>query len=695
MRASDRRDSYRFRVDRGTAVVRLAEGPAIEVQDLSGSGGCLIMKGELPGGETPLAATIELDSGERFPTQLQIVRRRSRAQGQVEVGARFAGLSRQALAQLSSFIVRQHVRSALDPARLLETESSLAITNPVFINNLFAPDPDSPQRMMYVIDGQVRLPVHLLVDGHHFRDGQRMVQARFAGDAARLVPGHAYTFVLAGPEALAVFESTCVRQRGKEVFIAVPTLVRQKGFRESPRVALPAGHLGLIAAHPRVPHSEIAAPVTDVAGRGICFIVPAGSDGLFPGDRLSSLQLQLPGGVSVQASGVIRSLRPRGESDQLSCGVELSRFATADDAVRWNQFVFRHTHPDLADGSGRAGEAWKVLEESRYVDLWVPVSQQARIRGEFIQTWAAPSAEVGQELLLAKEQRTIGLSAGSLAYPGTWILHHLGVAASESGRDTMNDASELIRGLLTRLRESASLEHFVIYAELGKRWNDRLYADFARRYAQSDKLIFQPSRVYRRDTRAPALLEVKPDDPVEIRPASPALWSALARHLRTASTRLEQRAYAFEEGRIDLDQFSNTCAAHGYERQRQALFALIDGQPVATLLAETGGEGVNVFGLMNTCRIIMMRDCIADISWVRHRLLAAAVAHYRAAGKRTFLLFDDEGDQDARALGFDIISPALRWLAHRDVIPVWAAYLKQLLTARTARAFPQPEREAV
>ena len=199
------------------------------------------------------------------------------------------------------------------------------------------------------------------------------------------------------------------------------------------------------------------------------------------------------------------------------------------------RFVFHQVHPDLVDGRGRADSAWQVLESSRYIDLWSSEPYRERIRREFIRSWSAPAPEVGHELILQREDRSVGVSAGSVAYPGTWILHHLAVAPGSDRREVqkvMQYAGQLISGILFRLRDLANLDHFVIYAEKGKRWNSRLYHDFAERYRSDDKLLCTSSRVYRRLMDAPTATPAAGPADLKVVRATRRLWSALARHLR-------------------------------------------------------------------------------------------------------------------------------------------------------------------
>ena len=579
-----------------------------------------------------------------------------------------------------------------DHGRLLATKGALRVTSPVFISNLFGSQPGARPQILSVFDGDVRLPAQLEVEGQRFEGDVRVVRASFIGDPARLVADRRYTFLLRGEDAVTVFDATCVSQRGSHVAFTVPAEVRQVGFRESARSPLsPKQPVKLRAAHPRIPGLEIEGVLFDVSSRGLSFVVGT-EQGLLPGDKLAGLCVALPEGEIV-ANATVRSLAPRGADHQVTCGLELSGFVRRRDAGRWQRFVFEQAHPDIGDVGHASGVAWQLLEESRYVEQWTPGPQRDHLRRKFMRCWKAPSRKVGNKLVLRKGGVPVGISAGSLAYPGTWILHHLAVTSGNGESDAVKvtqNANELISGLLRRLRDSAGLEHFVIYAEQGKRWNDRLYRDFSAGYGDAEKLLYTTSKVYRYQREVPVTPTLSESPDLKLVPATPALWSELATHLRATLSPLEIRALGFE-GNIDLQAFTRSVAACGYERTRQAYFALVDGKPVAALLAETGDEGVNVFGLLNACRIIWMQPGASDRTDIRARLLAQAVEHYRLLDKKSFVLFDDHADASVPVeLGFEAVSPSLCWVAHRDVIPAWTSYLKGLLVRTSSDSVKQP-----
>jgi hypothetical protein len=118
---------------------------------------------------------------------------------------------------------------------------------------------------------------------------------------------------------------------------------------------------------------------------------------------------------------------------------------------------------------------------------------------------------------------------------------------------------------------------------------------------------------------------------------------------------------------------------------------------MAAMFTESGDEGVNLFGLLNTVRIFSLTD-----GPVRPRLeqtlLSEAIEHYRALHKGAFLYLSEEEltpRLHLQSLGFELVSDGMRLLAHRNVIRTWVAYLGDLLCNRVNPALSsRPNRVA-
>src|SRR5262249_24468677 len=149
------------------------------------------------------------------------------------------------------------------------------------------------------------------------------------------------------------------------------------------------------------------------------------------------------------------------------------------------------------------------------------------------------------------------------------------------------------------------------------------------------------------------------------------LLSRLAAHLSATLPAIEVDALAYTKSELDLGTFALHCAMQGYERGRRVFFALEGTEPMAALVAENGGEGVTVSGLLTTCRFFAMSGTVERQQEAQRLLLDQAIEHYRTLEKREFLLLDDRPDVDQRVLsmGFALASPGVRWLVRRDVVP--------------------------
>jgi hypothetical protein len=107
--------------------------------------------------------------------------------------------------------------------------------------------------------------------------------------------------------------------------------------------------------------------------------------------------------------------------------------------------------------------------------------------------------------------------------------------------------------------------------------------------------------------------------------------------------------------------------------------------PVAALIAESGGEGVNVFGLMNRCFIVSLTTQPVSRP-AKAALLGKAEQHFDQLDKRQFV-FIDESDMDTAFVspsGFEFISEGMRFIAHKRVVPEWISHLANVLSLRQA-----------
>ena len=115
------------------------------------------------------------------------------------------------------------------------------------------------------------------------------------------------------------------------------------------------------------------------------------------------------------------------------------------------------------------------------------------------------------------------------------------------------------------------------------------------------------------------------------------------------------------------------------------LVAHYRGERRAALIAECGSDGVNVFGLLNSCRPFVFApfEDPAEEKAVARGLLAAAGEFYRSRGVDEYTLFaTNRSVAKAAAEGGRFVATGVRWLASCDLLAAWLSYVDDVLQVR-------------
>jgi hypothetical protein len=685
MANSDRRYTYRLDVSDDRVRVSAPSIGHITVADLSASGsGLLVSPGDMAG-VTAEPATFELDSGRSFSVRLEPVRI-TRHDDRLRVGARFQDLPLDGMRALSEFLIREFLEEKGRLDRLLQDPRTLSNASPTFIRRHLKRCLLSQGRALRVYDHGQLLPLDINAERLFELNGRWLLEARTTRPG--LVEGGSYTFVVALPGSVTHFNSRVVHRSGETVLIQLPAELHQAGFRDSVRTLLQSSHgaATVQCSHPRLPEELLDRPLLDLSARGFAFVTEPESDLLFPGDRLSFLRITFEDEV-FEGRGVVRRIAPHRDSGLYLCGIEIMEFADASQVQRWQRRVFRYLHPRavVVEPEVATRRAWQVLADSGYVRLWTPPESQQRLQAAYARTWNAAGPGNGHLMLVERQGETVGTLAGSILYPKTWLVHQLGVTERERGGlgTFMSLAYELYSGLMYLFQHEAAAEYFVIYAERDRRWSETLYEKFTAQCPDQSALAYHDNRVYRRVVGAPVSTVVALDRSLELVPAEGPLLQAVANALKAQSSPVVSDALAYAPADFALGEFAATCRELGYSRARHVYVACRRGVPLAALVAESGDEGVNLFGLMNRCFIVSLAPGALSPA-VKAALLGKAERHFDELDKRHFIFFD-EPDADAAFVtlcGLELISEGMRFIAHKRVVPAWLSYLANVLSLR-------------
>lgn len=481
--------------------------------------------------------------------------------------------------------------------------------------------------------------------------------------------------------------------------LALPHALREFGFRSSRRARLePSTRLLLRASHPRLADREVTKSVLEVSAGGFSFELRPDEDVLFPEDLLDSVEIDLPdpssgsgsGRRCVRASGVLRNMSV-GAEGIVKCGVELIDFASAADSASWAEFAFGVVHPRINVVRGDdVHEAWTALEDAEYVGKWTSAEHERHLHQCYHSAWSKVSALDGYAMVMNEGEKRDGTVAANLLYPRAWILHHLAIHRASRNRPKkfFEIARELYTALTYMIQHLTEMEYFIAYFAAETRWGALLYDDFLERYSDKDAFLLTRRDAYRclPTDDLVASLPSAGGTTMRVRIATDEDLLVVSDYLRSTLPAGEFDAFAFGAEEISLREFSKTCAARQYERHRAIYVAEFEGKLVSAAMAESGDEGINVFGLLN---IAWVHDLVEG-PWTeraRAALSSELIRHYHARGVQLFVLTEPETKWRStyEAVGFQYASPGIRWIAHRSMVPAWQSHLEStLLDARRA-----------
>ncbi len=685
-RTSDGRGASRIRLLPGRAQIDIGELWRPEVHDLSATGGSLVLPpGAQIGAEGALEATIHLPGERAFQTSFRVMRTQPEEDG-LRVGGRFA-LEPQALRALSRFVVREHVGRRLDLDRLENAGESVRTADRAAMAKLLSAEAQACGTPLSIFAGNRLTPLslrlrHVPLEGQRDLEAELVRPALHCGEDEELICGLEYTFVARGRSSLSMFRGVVRAAHGDCIRIGFPDSLVQTGFRSSHRTPLPRGEALPISFLVPWEEDRLSLWAVEVSARGLAFDLDSDAHTIFPGDRLRDLIVQLPDGP-LAAQAVLRGFcQPRGSV--VRCGVEIVEFASDEDRRRWHAFVFAQGHPSLQRTDVDLDDVWGVFESSSYVDKWIAAGRAEQIHADFSRDWQASAANVRELLLLRHQRSPIGTIAANRIYPRTWLMHSLAVDKQQRQRDErarfLTLARELYSGIMYSLQHITGARYFLSYFEESKNWNQRLYRDFSRDYVRREDQLYENFLVLRRN--GAGLPVAGPLSDAEIVPASSADLESLCRHAEVAISPLLVDALSLDAQGLRHDAFQADFAADGVIRRRDVFLACEGGRPLLAAICESGGSGINIFGLMNLTWTIPLGGEAPRAETMR-ALVDTVSAHYQARGVQDFLFLEGRPERQAclEQAGLQLVSSGIRWLARTDVLPAWLGYVENELRA--------------
>ncbi|MBW1802051.1 MAG: hypothetical protein JRJ85_15130, partial [Deltaproteobacteria bacterium] len=409
-------------------------------------------------------------------------------------------------------------------------------------------------------------------------------------------------------------------------------------------------------------------------------------DCLFPGERLSNVSLHLPK-RQVEVEGAICNNRKKGEGFQ--CGFEIQRFKNDSQEFRWKKYVLESTYRRLRlAGSEDASTVWAVLESSKYTDLVAP-DLRGRLKRHFFKTWKKhaenPRAFIAMNLF--ENDKPVGTCAANLVYPKTFLGHHLSIDRGIK-KNVFDISREICSGMSFVLHHMVFSDYFICYADAFKNLARTFYGQFVHTYPAHEDFIYDRHHVYKGRPDCQTGDQPTRKGAIRVVPANGVLLDQLADYFKKNVSDLEIKAFSYERDNLTLECFSEACRECRYEMTREIFFAVENETPLAALVAETGDEAMNLFSLLNFCRIIFLRPESKDDDRIYEVLFHKAMNHYLSRKKPEFIFYmeyDEENKKTFDRFGLKYVTDVMRFVGRTNILSAHLNYLDENLGIRHHR----------
>jgi hypothetical protein len=418
-------------------------------------------------------------------------------------------------------------------------------------------------------------------------------------------------------------------------------------------------------------------PLRDLSSTGLSIDVETDRDPVPPGLHVE-LQVRMEG----------RELACRGQVKHVAllperpgwtrCGIA---FTGLDEAERTAlaDLIMHSRFPSLEDGSGlHFDELWQFFLDTQFIYPKKRAALEPSLPAlkRTLEALHARPNPLFKSVVCRDGGRVVGHVSGIRAYRRTWLSQHLAAVPGRQAGPMLN------LGQAEYFGQSVDLEYFKIYFRPDNRWPARVFGGFASsiRDKQLSDLRTYAYYALATDTAPPA------DRTLTVSEASDEELALVERHLMATESPLIVRSDDLTRRSLKLEELDASYRALGLERRREVLMASRNGEPVGFALLELSSPGLNLSELLSSHRLYLRPAGAGAPDLVRHALLGAVLARYRAAGRplAVGLASVEDAAQLAR-LGVEAEKRYCVWTCHRSLYERFCDHVDRMVAQLKAR----------
>ncbi len=523
----------------------------------------------------------------------------------------------------------------------------------------------------------------------------------------RLVPARAGAFPFrVGEEIQAecVYHDTLFRfatilghRVGGCIRVGVPARItrlrRRRSLRCSPRGLSPIR----IAFRNPISNNMICKPIADLSEEGFAMTLDYKRALLLPGMILEGAKLHLLEGrhpvpaLEVLYARTLPSSRGRPRS---RVGLVWKHLSEATREAIGS--VLRNArHPELfRPGPAKVGDVWDLYDRSGFL---YPAKKAviSKMRKEIDETWKklyAPETPFFLNLTLTLEGQVVGSGAILQIYDTTWLLQHLSALPHHPAAVSR----EINLGLVEELMRNRNIWYIKTYFRPNNPWPNKTFRAFAEKRLQPGAYDLTRYHFFEREP-SPLPVTVGLPAGVSVGPLERGDGEIIRNYFVRAGKIFLARSESLLTTDCSLRETSERYRRRGLFRERRIFVAKKAGALLAFVLAEDASFGLNLSGLLNTCRLYLLSEEPVVVEDVLPHLLNRVLAFYRSRHDGKVMLVAPDGlPAPLHALGFEPVREYYCLTFHRESLLEYLHFIHDKyakLERRIRRAGPRPQEQ--
>ena len=375
--------------------------------------------------------------------------------------------------------------------------------------------------------------------------------------------------------------------------------------------------------------------VLDISTKGMSFI----SDELKLdiGKVISGSVLQFDSGEEVEADFVVKHSFKEDESNVYGVNFLELNWSSYNTIF---SYIFNKQYSSIKHlFDFPVGDVYELYAKSGYINLKEDDSieknfeSMAKINGQIKQ-----NNQVSSNLVYCQDSKLITACSILRIYSNTFLVHQL--ASSAEARMNFTPKMSIYQGILDHMLNNPYFKYQISYFNANETWHVKLFKEIGQYIPDPNDFLHDETPMF--ECVSSDLEEL--DDSIEINVELVTSYNEFIRFCESSLSQLECNCYCYNEN-IHLTDIKQLYTLLGLTLERKIWKIEKDNKTIAYAVAEAYSKGLNLYNVLNMCRVHFINDFVNyDMNLVLRLMLSEVSLFFKHYGIDKFFMLTKISD---------------------------------------------------